>query len=283
MVYWLSFKKGGFEIDQLLSQPQSASLLPDFLLKLWIYTNYHCNLACSYCVAESTPRAPRRLVSLDFVHRLVDESLELGIEQFYFTGGEPFLLDDIYAMLAYASQRAPTTVLTNAMVFTGWRLERLAEIHNDQLIIQVSLDGGRPEYHDPYRGAGSWQKTVQGIQALQQSGFHLRLSTTETPANAAHLDELCAYHLSLGIPENDHLIRPLAKRGFSRHGVDVCKASLVPELTVNNQGVYWHPLSTDPDMLVSECVFPLAEAVEKARVELQAIAQSSQAELKTFQ
>jgi sulfatase maturation enzyme AslB (radical SAM superfamily) len=25
--------------------------------KLWLYTNYDCNLSCSYCVAESTPAA----------------------------------------------------------------------------------------------------------------------------------------------------------------------------------------------------------------------------------
>jgi MoaA/NifB/PqqE/SkfB family radical SAM enzyme len=270
-------------MTQSPSPLQTAEALTDVPLKLWIYTNYHCNLACSYCVAESTPRAPRRAASLDFVHRLVDEALELGFEQFYFTGGEPFLLETIYEMLAYASRQAVSTVLTNAMLFNDRRLERLAEIRSERLIIQVSLDGSRPEQHDPYRGAGSWLKTVKGMQALQEGGFRLRISTTETPANAPGLDEICAYHLSLGIPEEDHLIRPLAKRGFSQEGMEVCKASLAPELTVNDRGVYWHPLSTDPDMLVSECVFPLASAVEKARVELHAIAQSSQAALNTFQ
>lgn len=28
--------------------------------KLWIYTNYDCNLRCTYCVAESSPLTPRR-------------------------------------------------------------------------------------------------------------------------------------------------------------------------------------------------------------------------------
>jgi hypothetical protein len=121
------------------------------------------------------------------------------------------------------------------------------------------------------------------MQALQEQGFHLRLSTTETPANAAHLGEICDFHLSLGIPEEDHFIRPLARRGFSQQGMVVCKANLVPEITVNDRGVYWHPLSTDPDLLVSEEIFPLASAVEKARVELHAILRASQAELNTFQ
>jgi MoaA/NifB/PqqE/SkfB family radical SAM enzyme len=265
----------------LTSEPDPTH--SDLPLKLWIYTNYHCNLACSYCVAESTPQAPRRTVSLDFVQRLVDESQVLGFEHIYFTGGEPFLLEDIYEMLAYASQRAATTVLTNAMLFKGKRLERLGEIRNDRLIVQVSLDGSKPEQHDPYRGAGSWQKTVDGLQILRERGFRVRISTTETPANTDHLDEICAYHLSLGISEEDHFIRPLAKRGFSQQGMEVCKANLSPELTVNDQGVYWHPLSTDADMLVSENIFPLVEAVEKARAELKAIHNASQAEMSTFQ
>ncbi len=33
---------------------------PAFLWKLWMYTNYDCNLRCSYCVAKSGPNAPRR-------------------------------------------------------------------------------------------------------------------------------------------------------------------------------------------------------------------------------
>ena len=35
-------------------------------------------------------------------------------------------------------------------------------------------------------------------------------------------------------------------------------ANLVPELTVNLDGVFWHPLSTDADMQVSKKIFPLA-------------------------
>jgi molybdenum cofactor biosynthesis enzyme MoaA len=62
-----------------------------FLWKLWIYTNYDCNLKCSYCVAKSGPNAPRRALGTENVKRLVDEAVELGFEHIFFTGGEPFL------------------------------------------------------------------------------------------------------------------------------------------------------------------------------------------------
>ena len=226
---------------------------------MWLYTNYDCNLSCAYCLAESTPTAPRRALGLANACRLVDEALALGFEHIFFTGGEPFVLAEIYDMLAYSSARVKTTVLTNAMLLRGKRLEKLCAIANDNLTVQVSLDGGRPEHHDAYRGQGTWAKTVAGIKLLQEQGFHVRLSTTETPANSAHLAELHSFRRSLGIPEEDHFVRSLAKRGFAQEGKEVGVNTLAPEVTVTIDGVFWHPLASpgDTDMLVSREIFPL--------------------------
>jgi len=250
--------------------------------KLWIYANYDCNLKCSYCVAKSGPTAPRRALGMENIKRLADEAVELGFEQVFFTGGEPFLLDELYDMLAYSSARIKTTVLTNAMLLRGARLEKLCAIANDDLIIQVSLDGGRPEDHDAYRGPGTWEKTVRGIRLLQEAGFRVRLGTTETPVNSAHLDQLCEFHRSLGILDEDHFIRPLAKRGYSREGLELGMENLIPEITVNLDGVFWHPLSTDADMQVNTKIFPLVDSVTRINEQLQKIALTGSAPLMTF-
>src|SRR5258708_10603847 len=154
-------------------EEQAVDLAPAFLWKLWVYTNYDCNLRCRYCVAKSSPNAPRRAIGLTNVQRLIDESIRLGFVHAFFTGGEPFLLPDIYDMLAYASARVPTTVLTNAMLLHGARLAKLVAIANDRLTVQVSLDGGCAEDHDAYRGAGAWARSVDGIQRLQAEGFQV--------------------------------------------------------------------------------------------------------------
>lgn len=257
--------------------------------KLWIYTNYDCNLRCSYCVAKSSPNAPRRAIGLANAKRLVDEAVGLGFDHVFFTGGEPFLLNDIYDMLAYASARVRTSVLTNAMLFKQrlpgadkTRLDRLCDIANDNLLVQVSLDGGRPEDHDAYRGAGTWEKTVEGIRLLQGRGFRVRLSTTETPANSPYLHRVCEFHRALGIPDQDHFVRPLAKRGYSKEGLELGMHNLAPELTVNLDGVFWHPLSTDADMQVSKKIFPLATAMERVQKQLDAISATGAAPLMTF-
>ncbi len=263
----------------MTAEPTGASA---FQWKLWIYTNYDCNLKCSYCVAKSSPNAPRRALSLPIVKQLVDEAMALGFTDVFFTGGEPFILNNIYEMLAYSSARVKTTVLTNAMLLRGARLDRLCAVANDHLIVQVSLDGARAEHHDYYRGTGSWAKTVEGLQMLQERGFRVRLSTTETPINSPYLEEICALHRAWGIPDEDHFLRPLARRGYSKEGLELGRNNLVPEITVNIDGVFWHPLSTDADMQVSKKIFPLATSVERVQRQLDVMTQTGAMPLMTF-
>jgi MoaA/NifB/PqqE/SkfB family radical SAM enzyme len=255
-----------------------------FSWKLWIYTNFDCNLRCSYCVAESGPDVPRRGLSLAQVRRIVDEAVELGFPEVFLTGGEPFILDEIYDMLAYSSARHKTTVLTNAMLLKGARLEKLRAVANDNLVVQVSLDGGRPEHHDAYRGEGPWAKTVVGIKNLRSAGLRVRISSTETSANRGHMEELRAFCRELGISDADHLVRPLARRGFSTEGLEVGQENLVPELTVTVDGIYWHPLASPSsrDMLVSGDIFPLATAVDQVQSQLAEVLQNAKEPLITF-
>ena len=77
-------------------------------------------------------------------------------------------------------------------------------------------------------------------------------------------------------------MRPLARRGFSREGLELGMHNLVPELTVNVDGVFWHPLSTDADMQVGQQLFPLAQAVARVQAQLDVIARTGQVPLMTF-
>ncbi|MBK7202085.1 MAG: hypothetical protein IPH87_16240 [Anaerolineae bacterium] len=67
---------------------------------------------------------PQRAAALGLasVQRPVDEATPLGFNEVFFTGGEPFILNDIYDMLAHSTARVKTTVLTNGMILLtrGW-------------------------------------------------------------------------------------------------------------------------------------------------------------------
>jgi len=238
--------------------------------RLWIYTNFDCNLQCTYCVAMSGPRVERRGLAMHAYRRLLDEAVETDVRELFLTGGEPFLLPDIDERLNLAAARLPTTVLSNAMLYHGRRQEALQRVSRE-VVFQVSLDGGDAAAHDTYRGAGSWVKTLDGIRTLQDLGFTVVIGSTETPANSGRLAELRCCVAGLGIPEARHFIRPLARRGFSREGVELTAAELTPELTVGRDGVFWHPLALDEDMLLTRRIFPLAAAWELLACRLQEV------------
>ncbi len=234
------------------------------LHRLWLYTNYDCNLSCSYCVAESFVGAERRGLTLQQITRLVDEAVELGMTELFLTGGEPFILHDIFSALSYGLQRMHVTVLSNGILLKGKRLQQLEELpHRERLTVQISLDGSNAATHDFYRGAGSWQKAIDAIVRLKAADFHVRLGTTQTPENSHDLAAMCQLHRSLGISDEDHIIRSLVRRGFSAKGMAISLPALEPEVTVDRDGVYWHPVATDPDLLITSDISPLRNAVEQ--------------------
>jgi MoaA/NifB/PqqE/SkfB family radical SAM enzyme len=231
------------------------------LPRLWIYTNYDCNLRCTYCLSYSYPGAERKAVPLEAFQRLIDEAREAGLQEVYLTGGEPFLLPDIFDRIAYAGARLPVTVLTNGMLLQGRRLERLLALREFPITLQVSLDGHEPELHDAYRGRGSWKRTVASIRRLRELGFRVAIGATETPVNTHALPELTRFVADLGIDERDFFVRPLTKRGFSQEGIELAAADLVPELTLTRDGVFWHPQAGGEAWLLSRDLSPLAAAL----------------------
>src|SRR5580692_2518722 len=113
--------------------------------RLWLYTNFDCNLRCDYCCVRSSPKAPRRALGSERVRRIASEAAELGVSEIFVTGGEPFMLPNIGEILAACAAAAPTTVLTNGMLFAGSRLQTLRSLPRERITFQISLDSPTPE------------------------------------------------------------------------------------------------------------------------------------------
>jgi pyruvate-formate lyase-activating enzyme len=232
--------------------------------RLWLYTNFNCNLHCDYCCVSSSPTALRRELGLARVQRIAREATELGVKEIFVTGGEPFLMEDIGEILLSCAAAAPTTVLTNAMLFTGRREESLRALPRDRIVLQISLDSATPGRHDLHRGPGTWARTREGIQRARERGFRVRLAATVS--SDAEAEEFRQFLDEEKIAEEDRVIRRIALRGSARGGLAVTRADLVPEVTITAEGVYWHPVgAADADLLVTSEIFPLAEAFAAVR------------------
>lgn len=179
----------------------------DRLKELWIHTGTACNLACPFCLEGSHPgdgRIPG--MKLSDVQPFIHEAIELGVEQFSFTGGEPFVIRDFVNILDFASQHRPCFVLTNATEPLHRRQHQVLPLLDNPYPIhfRVSLDYPDRERHDRDRGDGSFEQALDGIRWLSEQGFRVSIARqTDTEEEPAEVEAAFrGIFRDRGIPEN---------------------------------------------------------------------------------
>src|SRR5262245_19907121 len=134
-----------------------------------------CNLTCAHCFIRCSPHNRSfGFLDLETVRRYLGESVALGVKEYYFTGGEPFLNRDMTAILELTLRYGPATVLTNGTVLKEEWLERLSRAEAASpysLEFRVSIDGYTAEQNDPVRGPGTFERALRGVCQLVAHGF----------------------------------------------------------------------------------------------------------------
>lgn len=143
---------------------------------LWFQvTGTLCNLSCSHCFISCHPGNHRfGFLGLETVRRFLAESVALGVKEYYFTGGEPFLHPQMVEILEETLRIGPATVLTNGTVFREPAVRRMAdaaERSRYSLEVRVSIDGPDPETNDPVRGTGTFEEAMRGVALLSRAGL----------------------------------------------------------------------------------------------------------------
>ena len=150
---------------------------------LWINTGTLCNLACVSCYIESSPRNDALVYIshaevLDYLDEIRADSLPT--REIAFTGGEPFMNPDMLPILTSCLERGfEVLVLSNAMRPMRRHekpLLSLRDAYGDALTIRVSLDYYTQDIHEAERGPGSWDKAIDGLKWLSQSGFSIAVA-----------------------------------------------------------------------------------------------------------
>jgi len=204
---------------------------PHALDELWFHTGTACNLACPFCLEGSKPGDDRlQLLRFAEAKPFIDEALTLGVKQFSFTGGEPFVAKDVVRILDYALQFRPCMVLTNATEPLIKRLKQLKPLlnHPNQLHFRVSLDHFDAAKHDIGRGEGMFALALKGLKQLHEMGFSVSVANQmladSTPAETA----LCFAEIfrKAGLPENLHRVE---FPDFHPPGLDVT----TPQISAN--------------------------------------------------
>jgi MoaA/NifB/PqqE/SkfB family radical SAM enzyme len=179
-----------------------------------------CNLQCTHCFVSSTPSNHSfEMMSFDDVRGFLAEAESLGVKEYYFTGGEPFLHRDILPMLEAALALGPVSVLTNGVLIkeeTAARLRRLSDASEYSLDLRVSLDGLDAAANDPVRGAGTYERILEGVRHLAAAGLNPVVTVTEACEGASTEDgrvRLLGLLRDIGLAQPRLKVMPLLRLG----------------------------------------------------------------------
>ncbi len=208
---------------------RSAYLDTERLQELWVQVNDFCNLSCGHCLVSSGPDRQQGLPT-ERITGAIDQAVALGAERLFFTGGEPLARPDILELIDWVvtTHQRELVLLTNGTLFTGERLERLTELAADAntprasgkpggrlgtsasgrgLRIQISLDGPTAEINDPIRGAGTFQRILDGVDTAVAAELRPTLTATILRHNLGSLDDIVRLASDHDV-RNVHLLWP---------------------------------------------------------------------------
>ena len=198
--------------------PESPLLALD---TLWLQVaGTVCNLQCTHCFISCSPdNHSHGMMTLADVRAHLADAAALGVRDYYFTGGEPFLNRELPEMIAAALAQGPVSVLTNGVLIradTAERLRALADASPYSLEIRVSIDGWDAATNDAIRGEGTFERIVAAIVHLAEAGLPPIVTVTEACAGAetaAGRERFLAFLRARGVRQPRLKVLPLLRIG----------------------------------------------------------------------
>jgi MoaA/NifB/PqqE/SkfB family radical SAM enzyme len=106
--------------------------------------------------------------------KIIDALADLGVVTLTFSGGEPFIREDLFELASYAKlQGLITMVVTNLSLFKESHIEKIAESFD---FFGISIDSTRPEIYQEIRG-------MDWLDRIKESVHKIMTGLTELKAD----------------------------------------------------------------------------------------------------
>ena len=162
---------------------QRAVVAFNGLTTLWFNTGTLCNITCTNCYIESSPKNDALVyLTRAEVRTFLDQAKSAAVRprEIAFTGGEPFMNPEIIGMLDDSlAAKFKVLVLTNAMKPMQHHTSKLLKLnarYPGQLSVRVSIDHYDRAKHEQVRGPKTWPPAIDGVIWLSTNGFDLALA-----------------------------------------------------------------------------------------------------------
>jgi len=215
--------------------PKRAKTMKDEEIKLpfviLLSPSMRCNLRCTGCYAANYSKADD--IPFEEADRIIGEARDLGIYFFVILGGEPFFNE--YMLDIYEKYNDCMFVpFTNGTLFNEKLSDKLVSLGN--VIPMFSLEGFKEET-DGRRGAGTFDKVMQGMDMLKERGvlFGVSSATSRNNVNTVSSDKyidmliekgarMCWYFIFMPVgesPDVDLMLTPEQRIMLGRRTRDI--------------------------------------------------------------
>ncbi|MBN2482650.1 MAG: radical SAM protein [Candidatus Omnitrophica bacterium] len=158
------------------------------LKEVIISLTHRCNGNCRMC--DIPDDADTELPSSCW-KQVIKDAYILGASTVVFSGGEPFLRDDLFELISYVKQNHMNAcVTTNGLLLDEKRARALYESGID--VVNVSLEGN-DKVHEYLRGTGSFSKVTSALAYLQHYKIETTIATMVSRYNYKYLPEIVSY------------------------------------------------------------------------------------------
>jgi len=208
---------------------------------LAINLTQRCNMRCSHCYLDAGQLCDGgdNELSVSEVQDILDQvaSRDWGT-MVVLTGGEPLLRHDLEDMIAHGAERGLAMVVgTNGMALTAKRVKSLKQA--GLLGVGISLDSLDETYHDNFRGlAGSWKRTMAGIEMCRSHDLSFQLHFSITEANADQLPAMIDFARASGARVLNAFFLVCTGRGESMSDISPLRYERVLSQIVSAQEKY---------------------------------------------
>ena len=198
----LSSKKGHYDEIRYAKGKPADTNRP---IVVWNSTK-SCNLRCMHCYFDARPKKDAGELSTEQAMAMIDDLAGFGAPALLFSGGEPFMREDLFTLGKYALSKGLRTVIsTNGTLITKDTAKKIRDTGFSY--VGISLDGMEKVNDEFRKSRGAFKKTLEGIRNCHASGVRAGLRFTINKHNFRDIPDIfallgnegikraCFYHL----------------------------------------------------------------------------------------
>ena len=198
---------------------------------------FACNLGCKHCYL---PNHNNNSLSYDVINKLIHEWNEIVLRDnkryggiIHIKGGEPLIMSNFNQILKDIINLKSLSLMitTNGTLIKEniFNLFEKAFIELDEnIIINLSLDGSCSETHDYIRGNGSYNKSIKFLKELNERNIPTHINFVLSRYNSSELEDILDIAEEYNVSQVNLL--PFVAKSY---GASIQEAVLTPEENYN--------------------------------------------------